>query len=203
MILRNNLITNLGYGWKDVRHWLRFLLKQKRWCFQLTAWSLTNGRLSQSELRAAWLLWASQFSAGPAGSLILMHNLITGSRGIQGTNNDIILIDRVIRLQCVYRVRDGRRASHNLTISFNSNNIISAWSKLWWISIWSYDMPILPGMEIFIIKLDRKRINILTTLIPRSAKNRKFKYKNCRIHTEDKDENTQLTGSHGNMPNRR
>ena len=139
----------------------------------------------------------------PGRSLILMHNLITGSRGIQGPNNDIILIDRVIRLQCVYRVRDGRRASHNLTISFNSNNIISAWSKLWWISIWSYDMPILPGMEIFIIKLDRKRINILTTLIPRSAKNRKFKYKNCRIHTEDKDENTQLTGSHGNMPNRR
>ena len=108
MILRNNLITNLGYGWKDVRHWLRFLLKQKRWCFQLTAWSLTNGRLSQSELRAAWLLWASQFSAGPARSLILMHNLITGSRGIQGTNNDIILIDRVIRLYvCTESGMDG------------------------------------------------------------------------------------------------
>ena len=29
MILRNNLITNLGYGWKDVQHWLVFCLQTK------------------------------------------------------------------------------------------------------------------------------------------------------------------------------
>ena len=44
----------------------------------------------------------------PVWSFIFMHNLITGSRGIQGTNNDIILIDRVIRLYvCTESGMDG------------------------------------------------------------------------------------------------
>ena len=53
MILRNNLITNLGYGWKDVRHWLGFLSSNKNVdAFNSEPDSLTNGRLKPSWLVA-------------------------------------------------------------------------------------------------------------------------------------------------------
>ena len=44
----------------------------------------------------------------PDWSWILMHNLITGPGNTEGTNNDIILIDRVIRLYvCTESGMDG------------------------------------------------------------------------------------------------
>ena len=44
----------------------------------------------------------------PAWSFIFMHNLITGPGNTEGTNNDIILIDGVIRLYvCTESGMDG------------------------------------------------------------------------------------------------